>query len=238
MNKAIPLAGSILLSFSTLVVADSGQRSELENKYLGPIGKEATSHNYDQLSFSFINEKHEYHNERSNDENGHEFKLTKTFSKHLYGIVGFSNIDEEGIESVKTSLGLGMNADLGFDLTNTDFYGEITALYYDTDEKVGSLSNSDDGITFDLRTGLRSDWGINNVDSRIYVGLSDTRAYNADSDGGLDGVIGASIGYTFIPELTLSTGIERMAGPEYSMGDPGLSSDDTIKKYITLSYNF
>jgi hypothetical protein len=234
----LPTISIALLSFSTFSFADSTERSMLAQKYLGPIGEKETSHNYNQVSIGLINERISHHNASSNDEDGHEIRATKTLGKYTYGIAGFSNIDGSNIESVKAYLGLGFNADLGFNATNTDLYGEALVLHYDTEDKVNSFTNSDDGITSEFRVGLRSDWGIPNVDSRLYVGLSDSKAYTADSDGGMDGVIGASLGYNIIPQLTVSVGIERIDGPEYSIGDSGLSIDESVKKYATLSYNF
>lgn len=236
--KKMAVAVSAVAFLGLAASAQADDRPEWKKVYLGSIGEVKSQHNYNQLQLSVVKEDASYFNMPGNEGSGYEIRGTKTLSNHLYGIGQVSIVDDGGIDSQRFALGLGLNADLGFKRTATDFYTEFMLVNYDTVHKVAGLENSDDGFTMDWRAGVRSNWGLRGVDSRLYVGFADNKAYSGDEDGGMDSVIGASIGYQVVPQVTLSASIEHMDGGEFTLADTGVNFKDSTITKLSIAYNF
>lgn len=237
--KKVVLGAVAVACMAAGMSAQADSRPEGLKKYLGTIGEQASQHHYDQVTLSVVEQDVSFHADPGVKPSGYELRATKMLGgNHLYGIGEIAITDDEGLDSQRFALGLGIQADLGFKGTATDFYTELSLVNYDTTQKVGAKVNEDDGVTVEWRAGLRSNWGIDGVDSRLYVGMSDVAAYSGYEEGGIEGVLGASLGYNLLPQLTVSVAVERLSGTEWKQGNTDLSFDESVTTSLSLSYNF
>lgn len=238
-NTVVAIGAVALFGMAMGAQADQADtRPDWLKPYIGEIGASQSQHSYNQVQLSVVDEDANFFNEPGAEGTGYELRATKTLGNHIYGIGQATMVDDGGIDSQRFALGLGIHADAGFKKTATDLYAEVMLVNYDTTHTAGGHEAADDGVTYDWRMGVRSNWGIQGVDSRLYVGFSDTRAYSGDEDGGMDSVIGASIGYTVIPQVTLSASIEHLKGGSYTLGDTGLNFDESTITKLSVAYNF
>lgn len=201
----------------------------------GPISESASAFSYDHVGIGYVQETAQQAAGSDIEPDGLTLEGSVSLTPNVYANAEYDYMDDDGVKSHDFGVGLGYHRDLGLSVP-TDVFAEANLKTFQTHS---DADGRDRETAFGGKVGLRSNLGIQGLDTMAYVGMTEMGRY-ADTDGGQSFVpqYGVSADFYVTPAVSLGASYELKDVSSSDAKDIQYGVDEVETFKVTAKYHF